>query len=101
MLLRAYPNSKLAQIMHARSLSRKFENDNIKFISICPGWVATNIVKGKLAQLILKKFAFPSDGIGLSSVLNAMLRPNVGIAATNGDEMTEHLLQMTILLILI
>lgn len=70
-LNRAYANSKLAQILHSRAVSRKV---NIQMFSICPGWVHTSILKDDFGQVFLKTFGFPSDGIGLSSTFNAMFR---------------------------
>jgi NAD(P)-dependent dehydrogenase (short-subunit alcohol dehydrogenase family) len=76
---RSYANSKLAQIYHARSLSsaRPQEQDQepaptrIRTVSICPGWVATNI-GGAGGARILERIAFPKDGWGIASSLMAL-----------------------------
>ena len=78
---RSYANSKLAQIMHGRSLSRKL-NDNdskVRVVSICPGWVATNVTGSSgFNKMLLQTIAYPNDGFGLASTLNAMFLPNAG-----------------------
>lgn len=84
-LSRAYANSKLAQILHGRALSRKLSDKNkIEIISTCPGWVRTNILNDNIGQIFLKTFGFPSNGFGLSSTLNAMFRTN-DIGSYNHD----------------
>merc|ERR1712151_1382737 len=78
-LSRAYANSKLAQILHGRALSRKLGNNKknkIEIVNVCPGWVQTNILSEEFGQIFLKTFGFPSNGSGLSSTLNAMFRPS-------------------------
>lgn len=82
-LPRAYANSKLSQILHSRSMSKRFKNNTIKFVNVCPGWVRTNILNDGKGQVFLKTFGFPLDGVGLSSTFNGMFRPNVGIVAND------------------
>jgi len=66
---RAYNDSKLAQILHARALQRRYPDIAIK--SICPGWVGTSI-GGDVVGIFLKGLAFPSHGYGLASTLQAI-----------------------------
>jgi NAD(P)-dependent dehydrogenase (short-subunit alcohol dehydrogenase family) len=79
---RSYANSKLAQIYHARSLSSARQQQQpeqnqgpaptrIRTVSICPGWVATNI-GGAGGARILERIAFPKDGWGIASSLMAL-----------------------------
>jgi hypothetical protein len=67
---RQYANSKLAQILHARSLQRQ----NITAISACPAWVGTQIVakQGSFVHRLFSNVAFPVHGFGLSSILHAL-----------------------------
>lgn len=69
---RQYSNSKLAQILHARSLQRKY---GVEAVSVCPTWVGTQIVAStkSIVHSIFSMLAFPFDGFGLSSVFHAML----------------------------
>ena len=67
---RAYANSKLAQIMHARSLQRRRPNMRVK--SICPTFVSTPIVGPTVQKFLLEPFAFESDGYGIKSALTAI-----------------------------
>jgi len=78
--LKSYAASKLAQIYHARSLTREFQQRQspIKILSICPLWVATNIA-GSFMKNLLSVFAFESNGYGLAPILYAMFHPVSGV----------------------
>lgn len=99
---RSYGNSKLAQIYHMRVLNRILQsNDNknkskVRVVSVCPSWVATNI-GGFITKNIMDKLgAFPADGAGLSSTMNAMFLEHVGTDETN-DYVSQSLLYIGIL----
>ncbi|CAJ1959817.1 unnamed protein product [Cylindrotheca closterium] len=71
---RAYANSKLAQLLHARALARR--NPNWRVVSACPQWVGSEIVaKSQTAVVanIFTKLAYPVQGYGLNSILRAVL----------------------------
>jgi len=74
---RQYANSKLAQILHARSLHDRYytPNNGVTVVSACPNWVGTQIIgpKGTYIQSIFEAIAFPSNGFGISSILHAIL----------------------------
>ena len=70
---RQYASSKLAQILHARSLQ---ERHNLTAVSACPTWVGTSIGGQGIQQLILESVAFPYNGFGISSILHAILDPH-------------------------
>eukprot|EP00587_Corethron_hystrix_P006983 CAMPEP_0113317584 /NCGR_PEP_ID=MMETSP0010_2-20120614/12430_1 /TAXON_ID=216773 ORGANISM="Corethron hystrix, Strain 308" /NCGR_SAMPLE_ID=MMETSP0010_2 /ASSEMBLY_ACC=CAM_ASM_000155 /LENGTH=283 /DNA_ID=CAMNT_0000174587 /DNA_START=539 /DNA_END=1387 /DNA_ORIENTATION=+ /assembly_acc=CAM_ASM_000155 len=72
---RAYANSKLAQIWHARSLATRMQKDGVSMVCACPSWVGTGIA-GEEGRDFLQKYAFPPSqcGKGITSVLNAMFR---------------------------
>lgn len=75
---RSYANSKFAQILHMRALSRRLiaSSSNVKMLSICPSWVATHISDGQgMFQKLIYTFALHSDGAGIRSTLNAMFTP--------------------------
>ena len=82
---RSYANSKLAQIMHGRSLSRKLKQDGskVRVVSVCPGWVATNVAGSSgFRKMLLQTIAYPNDGFGLASTLYAMFLPDAGADET-------------------
>lgn len=82
---RSYANSKLAQIMHARALARRLnaEQSRIRIVSVCPGWVGTNVAGGSgFGKLLLQTIAYPNDGFGLASALDAMFLPDSGSGLT-------------------
>ena len=94
--LRAYPYSKLAQIYHARSLTRKLYNDNnvssssagrsplIKIISVCPTWVASEIARESPFSFLLHSFGFDPSGFGIVSILHAMFHSDAQAYLTDG-----------------
>jgi hypothetical protein len=75
--IRQYANSKLAQILHARALQRRY-GDKITVVSACPVWVGTQIAaqKGSLMHDAFLQLAFPVEGHGINSFLYAMLDDN-------------------------
>jgi len=72
--LRAYANSKLAQLLHARALARR--NPSWRVVSTCPQFVGSEIVaksQTAAAANLIKKLAYPVQGYGLNSILRAVL----------------------------
>ena len=105
-LRRSYANTKLAQIWHSRyitgvesvcacvscAFSRELccSIDDIMFSWITtpsqPTWVATGIA-GESNRSFLQNFAFPVEGAGIASALNAIFRPKTDLvdALNNGQ----------------
>jgi len=69
---RSYANTKLAQIWHSRSIV------GCESVCACPTWVATGIA-GESNRSFLQKFAFPVEGSGISSALNAIFRTSADL----------------------
>lgn len=69
---RQYANSKFAQVLHTRSLQHRH---GIRAVSACPGWVGTEIgpKNGTVGHTFFTSTAFPVEGFGLSSILDAIL----------------------------
>ncbi len=80
---RSYSETKLAQIYHARALTRDLQRRNpsssIQVVSICPSWVKTNIGGALGRETVYTLFAFDPNGFGLASYLHAMFHPDVGM----------------------
>ncbi len=91
---RQYANSKLAQLLQARILNRKFfsflgnrrdhfqDRVYVPFVSACPGWVGTKIMRSKIEKESWRErlfyfMTYDSDGYGISSILKAMFDPLV------------------------
>ena len=89
---RQYANSKLAQVLQTKVMNREYlskldnqeidSNDRVyvPFVSACPGWVATEIMRSKmekesLREKLYRALAYDSDGYGLASILKAMFDP--------------------------
>jgi hypothetical protein len=70
---RAYSNSKLAQILHTRTLQRQFPD--MRMMNVCPGWVGTQLAgqEGTVNHWILNTFSFDASGWGIASSLYALL----------------------------
>jgi len=85
---RQYANSKLAQILHARSLQdRYYSNNGVMTVSACPTWVGTQIIatKGTYTQSIFEAVAFPYNGFGISSILHAILDTTARTTKSTGN----------------
>jgi hypothetical protein len=67
--IRAYANSKLAQIYHARSLQTR--HPKLRFVSICPSLVGTDLAASPIRELTMK-FGYRVDGWGLASAFYAL-----------------------------
>lgn len=68
---RAYANSKLAQILHARALKRHHPLlKNARIVNVCPAWVGTDIQKGFFKQVIA--MGYDVNGWGVASILFGM-----------------------------
>ena len=86
---RSYPNTKLAQLWHSRSIAAEALSSGARCSSVCacPSWAATGIA-GKGGRKFLEKYAFPvSDcGPGVTSAINGMFRSDdeLGDALNNG-----------------
>jgi len=81
--IRSYTNSKLAQVLHAEALNRRFaksEGQPMEVVSICPSWVGTSIAGDGLANLF-EFIAFESDDYGLASFFEAMLDDDTNTSA--------------------
>ena len=73
---RQYANSKLAQVLQTKIMNREYlsnqeidSNDRVyvPFVSACPGWVATEIMRSKmekesLREKLYRALAYDSDG---------------------------------------
>lgn len=73
---RSYCNSKLAQIFHARSVKKQYPS--IRTVSVCPGWVSTNIGSALRYGQTFMSLGFSPDGWGLSSTVEAVLGNSQG-----------------------
>ena len=69
---RAYPNSKLAQILYGKATAHR--SHPARIVSICPGWVGTNIAHRQddsVGVTLMNVFGYPVDGWGLASFFEA------------------------------
>jgi NAD(P)-dependent dehydrogenase (short-subunit alcohol dehydrogenase family) len=75
---RSYANSKLAQILNMRALQRQDGLSGIRMVSVCPGWVGTQIAgkQGSAVHFILNSLAFDASSWGLASTFHAMFDSN-------------------------
>lgn len=81
----AYAQSKLANLLHARSLAARVRDRGITAVSVHPGWVRTNLIRGSmpvwLQDTVLRPFLHLAGMIepweGTQSTLYALLAPEV------------------------
>lgn len=82
---RAYAQSKLANVLHARSLARRLAGQGITAASVHPGWVRSNLIRNTmptfLQDVLLKPFLRMAGMIepweGAQTTLHALLAPEV------------------------
>ncbi|MEZ4410561.1 MAG: SDR family oxidoreductase [Polyangiales bacterium] len=82
---RAYAQSKLANLLHARSLSERVKDKGITAVSVHPGWVRTNLIRGSMPvwmqDYVLRPFLGLAGMIepweGTQTTLYALLSPDV------------------------
>jgi len=84
---RAYANSKLGQILHARALSRRFvaTGSKVRAVSACPGWVGTKVAGAGVMQSFMEMIAYPNDGFGVASTCLALFQPAAAAAGVEAD----------------
>ncbi|MFO0638596.1 MAG: SDR family oxidoreductase [Polyangiaceae bacterium] len=81
----AYAQSKLANVLHARELSRRLADKGIVAVSVHPGWVRTNLIRQTmptwLQDTVLRPFLRLSGMIepweGAQTTLYALLSPEI------------------------
>jgi NAD(P)-dependent dehydrogenase (short-subunit alcohol dehydrogenase family) len=67
----SYSNNKLAQILHAKELQKTIldrKYNNLRIVSICPNWVATNILPNNLGGKFVAMNAFTPSAGSLSAM---------------------------------
>lgn len=80
----AYAQSKLANVLHARSLAKRLAGTGVAAVSVHPGWVRTNLIRTtipKWAQVVMNPF-FRLGGMiepweGTQTTLYALLSPEI------------------------
>jgi retinol dehydrogenase-13 len=81
----AYAQSKLANVLHAKQLSRRLAGTGITFVSVHPGWVRTRLVRSSMPvwaqDYLLRPFLRMAGMIepweGAQTTLFALLSPEV------------------------
>lgn len=82
---KAYAQSKLANVLHAKELARRLEGTEVAAVSVHPGWVRTNLAKHSMPLFVQNYIARPLLGlmgmieppIGAQSSLHAVLTDDV------------------------
>ncbi len=81
----AYAQSKLANLLHARALSRRLDGTGVTAVSVHPGWVRTGLVKHTMPEWVQNTIARPILRLagmiepweGAQTSLHAALSPSV------------------------
>ncbi len=81
----AYAQSKLANLLHARALASRVGDKGITAVSVHPGWVRTNLIRGSMPvwaqDWVLRPFMHLAGMIepweGAQTTLYALLAPDV------------------------
>ena len=75
----AYSVSKLAQVLHVKELQRRISHEgqsSVKCISVCPGWVQTNILPSDWVGSAIKYNSYNVQD-GILSAMGAMFDPSL------------------------
>ena len=78
----AYSESKLAQVLHVKELQRRILShegqgrSSVKCISVCPGWVQTNILSSDWVGRAIKYNSYAVQD-GILSAMGAMFDPSL------------------------
>ncbi|MFO0626727.1 MAG: SDR family oxidoreductase [Polyangiales bacterium] len=81
----AYAQSKLANLLHAKALANRVRDRGITAVSVHPGWVRTNLIRGSMPvwmqDYVLRPFLHLAGMIepweGTQTTLYALLSPEV------------------------
>lgn len=81
----AYGQSKLANLLHAKQLSKRLAGSGVTAVSVHPGWVRTNLIRESmpvwfqdvLLKPILRMLGMIEPWEGAQSTLYALLAPEV------------------------
>ena len=81
----AYAQSKLANLLHAKTLAKHLDGTNVTAVSVHPGWVRTNLMKHSMPLWVQNIFLRPVMGLigmiepweGAQSTLHAVLDDSV------------------------
>lgn len=82
---RAYAQSKLANVLHARELARRLEGTGVTAVSVHPGWVRTNLSRHSMPMWVQNIFLRPVLSVmgmiepweGTQTTLHAALSPDI------------------------
>lgn len=73
---RAYSNNKLAQVLHAKELTKRLGSEErhpwVEVLACCPGWTGTNFIPDNPIGNFIRRNAFPTEA-GICSAINAMM----------------------------
>ncbi|HMV68176.1 MAG TPA: SDR family oxidoreductase [Myxococcota bacterium] len=82
---KAYAQSKLANLLHARELARRLGDRGVTAVSVHPGWVRTNLIRNSLPVFVqdwllwpvMRWFGMIEPWEGAQTTLHALLSPEV------------------------
>lgn len=81
---RAYAQSKLANLLHAKELARQLEGSGVVAVSVHPGWVRTNLMRHSMPRWmqyamrpVLRQLGMIEPWEGAQTSLYAALSPDV------------------------
>lgn len=81
---KAYAQSKLANLLHAKDLARRLDGTQVTAVSVHPGWVRSNLMRHSmpswvegLSRPVLRLFGQIEPWEGAQATLHAALSPDV------------------------
>ena len=81
----SYAQSKLANLLHSKELSKRLEGTGVSAVSVHPGWVRTNLAKNSMPLWVQNYIMRPFSGLigmiepweGAQTSLHCILAPDV------------------------
>ena len=85
---RAYAQSKLANLLHARELPRRWEGTGVTAISVHPGWVRTNLIRHSMPLWLQNSIIRPL--LTLSGMIEPWEGTQTSLYALLADDIIDH-----------
>ncbi len=85
---RAYAQSKLANLLHAKGLAKHLEGTGVTAVSVHPGWVRTNLARHSMPLWVQNYIMRPF--VGLMGMIEPWEGAQSSLYAALADDVAEH-----------
>ena len=85
---KAYAQSKLANVLHAKELAERLEGTGVSAVSVHPGWVRTNLIRHTMPTFLQDYLLRPI--LGLMGMIGPWEGAQTSLHALLADDVPEH-----------